>query len=68
MLLAILKFFLSFIAIASLLLLITGIISAINNPQIELDSDGKVVEKGRNARIWFGVITSISWALLIAIL
>lgn len=67
MLMFFLKFIVAFIAIVSLLLLITGIISAINNPQMAMAEDGKVIEKGRNARIWFGLVTSIFWAILIAL-
>ena len=62
-----LKFITAFIAIASLLLFITGIITAIVNPNIVLDDERKAVEKGRNSRIWFGLITSIFWALFLTL-
>ena len=62
-----LKFIIAFIAIASLLLFITGIISSIVNPNIVLDSEGKAIEKGRNSRIWLGLITSVFWALFLAL-
>lgn len=61
------KFIVSFIAIVSTILFITGIISSIVNPQIKLDENGKAIEEGRNARIWLALISSIFWALLIAI-
>ena len=61
-----LRFVVAFVAIASLLLLIASIISAINNPQIDV-IDGKVQEKGRNTRIWLGLITSVFWALFLTI-
>ena len=65
--LAIIKFVVAFVAIATSLLFVTGIISAIVNPQIKLDENGKAVESGRNARVWLGLITSIFWAILIAL-
>lgn len=62
-----LKFITAFIAIASLLLFITGIITAIINPNIVLNDEGKAIEKGRNSRIWLGFITSIFWALFLSL-
>ena len=60
-----LKFTVAFIAIVSLLLLVTGIIAAVNNPQMTLDENGVPVERGRNVRIWLGLITSIFWAIFL---
>lgn len=67
MLMFFLKFTVSFIAIVSLLLFVTGIISAINNPQISIDEKGVPVERGRNVRIWLGLITSIFWAIFLSL-
>ena len=63
----ILKFLITFIAIASSLLFVTGIISSVTNPQIVLDKEGKAVEKGRNSRIWLGLIASIFWAIFLSL-
>lgn len=68
MLLGILKFIFAFAAISSLLLFVVSIISLVTNPQLVTDEEGKVYEKNRNVRVWLGLITSIFWALLIAIL
>lgn len=58
-----LKFIVAFIAISSLLLLVSGIISSVVNPQIVLNEEGQAIEKGRNSRMWLGLITSIFWSL-----
>lgn len=58
-----LKFVVAFVAIASLLLLIMSIIKAITNPDLVTTERG-VEEKGLNARLWYGLITSVCWALM----
>ena len=65
--LGILKFIFAFCAISFTLLFITSVIGSITNPNIGVDDKGDVVDLNRNARIWIGIITSIFWALLIAI-
>jgi hypothetical protein len=62
-----LRFIFSFLAICATLLFVTGVISAIINPQLELDSNGEPTEKNRNARIVFGLLTALFWSLLIAL-
>ena len=59
-----LKFIVAFVAIASTLLFISSVISAIVNPQIELDKDGHAIDTTRNSRIWFGLIMSLFWAIM----
>ena len=61
-----LKFFAAFVAIASTLLLILSVIKALTNPELVTTENG-VVEKGSNARLWYGLITSVFWALVIAL-
>jgi len=58
-----LKFVVAFVAIASLLLLIMSTIKGLTNPELVSTEKG-VVEKGTNARLWFGLITSVFWALM----
>ena len=65
--LGILKFIFAFFAISFTLLFITSVIGSITNTNIGVDDKGDVVDLNRNARIWIGIITSIFWALLIAI-
>lgn len=47
-------------------LLITNFISAVTNPDFE-ERDGKLIEKGANARSVLILITSICWGLVIAL-
>lgn len=66
-LLGIVKFIVSVIAIISLLLLVSSTISSIVNPQIITAEDGQVREKNANFRIWMGLITSLFWSLVIVL-
>lgn len=61
-----LKFIVAFIAIASTLLLIMSSIKALTNPEL-VNTERGVVEKDTNARIWYGLVASIFWALVIAL-
>ena len=61
------KLILAIIAIGSLLLFICSIIKGITNPNIGVDDNGNIVDTDRNARTWFGVITTVAWALLLSI-
>ena len=63
----VLKLISAFIAIATLLLFISSIIKGITNPNIVTDESGRVYDGDRNARAWFGIITSFFWALVIAL-
>lgn len=47
-------------------LLITNLISAVTNPDFE-ERDGKLIEKGANARSALILITSVCWGLVIAL-
>ena len=66
-LLGILKFIVSFVAIASTLMFIMSVISSIINPQLVTTEDGQVKEKNANFRAWMGLITAIFWSILIVI-
>ena len=58
-----LKFCAAAVGIASLLMWISSLVAAVNNPDLKLDSEGKVIEGRTNRRLWFGLVTSLSWAL-----
>lgn len=47
-------------------LLITNFISAVTNPDFE-ERDGKLIEKGANARSALILITSVCWGIVIAL-
>lgn len=61
-----LKFVVAFVAIASTLLLTMSVIKALTNPEL-ITTERGVIEKDTNARLWYGLVTSIFWALLIAL-
>ena len=65
-LIGILKFIFASVGMFMGLMLIMATISSIVNPQISME-DNKIVEKGQNARIMMTLITSIAWALVIAL-
>ena len=62
-----LKFVFSAIGMFFLLALILAIINSIVNPKININDKGEPEEMGDKARILFAVITSISWAIVIAL-
>ena len=53
-------FLIAFIAIVTSMLWISNLIADITNPHL----DGTI----RNARVWFGLVAAIFWALLIVLL
>ena len=61
--LAILKFVVVFIAVASSLLFATSVIKSIVNPQILISEDGQAYDGTRNTRVWLGIIMCVFWAL-----
>ena len=61
-----LKFVVAFVAIASTLLLVMSSIKALTNPDFVTTERG-VIEKDTNARIWYGLVASIFWALVIVL-
>ena len=63
----ILKLISAFIAIASLLLFVSSMIKGLTNPNILTNEKGEVYDGDRNARIWFGIITSLFGAIVIAL-
>ena len=63
--LAILSFICSFVAIMSTGLFILSCISAIINPQITVEN-GAIIDKNRNSRYMFLIISAIAWGLVIA--
>ena len=65
-LIGILKFIFASIGAFSGLLLIMSIISSIVNPQITLVGN-EAIEKGLNARYIMAIISSIAWAIVIAL-
>lgn len=64
--LTILEFIFSVIAIFFTWILILNIISSVINPQFSIENN-VVVEKNNNARMWFALIIAISWAFVIII-
>ena len=61
-----LKFVVAFVAIASTLLLTMSVIKALTNPEL-ITTERGVIEKDTNARLWYGLVASIFWALVIAL-
>ena len=61
-----LKFVVAFVAIASTLLLVMSSIKALTNPELVTTERG-VIEKDTNARIWYGLVASVFWALVIVL-
>lgn len=66
-LIGIITFICAFIGIATTGIFILLCISSIINPQISVDKDGNVSEKHNNARIMYLLISSIAWAIVIAL-
>lgn len=64
--LTILEFIFSVIAIFFTWILILNIISSVINPQFSIENN-VVVEKNNNARMWFALIIALSWAFVIII-
>lgn len=62
-----LKFVFSAIGMFFTFALILAIITSIVNPKIQLNENGEPEEMGDKARILFAVITSIAWAIVIAL-
>jgi hypothetical protein len=63
----IITFICAFLGAVTLGLFILSCISSITNPQLSVDKDGQVREKNNNSRLMFLLITSIMWALVIAL-
>ena len=63
----IITFICAFLGVATLGLFILSCISSIIKPQLSVDKDGQVREKNNNSRLMFLLITSIMWALVIAL-
>lgn len=63
----VLKFFSAAVGVASLLMWVSSLVAAVNNPDLKLDADGKVIEGRTNRRLWFGLVASISWALFLVL-
>lgn len=63
----IITFICAFLGTTTLGLFILSCISSIINPQLSVDKDGQVREKNNNSRLMFLLITSIMWALVIAL-
>ena len=63
----IITFFCAFLGAITLGLFILSCISSIINPQITVDEDGQVREKNNNSRLIFLLVTSIMWAIVIAL-
>lgn len=63
----IITFICTFLGAVTLGLFILSCISSIINPQLSVDKDGQVREKNNNSRLMFLLITSIMWALVIAL-
>jgi hypothetical protein len=63
----IITFICAFLGAVTLGLFILSCISSIINPQLSVDKDGQVREKNNNSRLMFLLITSIMWALVIAL-
>ena len=63
----IITFICTFLGATTLGLFILSCISSIINPQLSVDKDGQVREKNNNSRLMFLLITSIMWALVIAL-
>lgn len=63
----IITFICAFLGATTLGLFILSCISSIINPQLSVDKDGQVREKNNNSRLMFLLITSIMWALVIAL-
>lgn len=60
-------FLCAFIGAVTLGLFILSCISSVINPQIVVDEQGQVREKNHNSRLMFLFITSIMWAIVIAL-
>ena len=63
----IITFICAFLGATTLGWFILSCISSIINPQLSVDKDGQVREKNNNSRLMFLLITSIMWALVIAL-
>ena len=63
----IITFFCAFLGAITLGLFILSCISSIINPQITVDENGQVREKNNNSRLIFLLVTSIMWAIVIAL-
>ena len=63
----IITFLCAFIGAVTLGLFILSCISSVINPQIVVDEQGQVREKNNNSRLMFLFITSIMWAIVIAL-
>lgn len=63
----IITFLCAFIGAVTLGLFILSCISSVINPQIVVDEQGQVREKNYNSRLMFLFITSIMWAIVIAL-
>lgn len=64
---AVIRFFIGFFSVSSLLIFIASLVNAVHNPKVGLDKEGNLVERGRNARIWIGLIASFFWALFFVV-
>jgi len=65
--LGIIEFIFSFIAIFFTWILVINIIVGITNPQIILDENGNAMEKNDKARFYLALIIAMSWAIVITI-
>lgn len=66
-LIGIITFICAFLGSMTLGLFTLSCISSIINPQISVDDKGQIKERNNNSRLMFLLISSIAWAIVIAL-